>query len=174
MDECNDTAASISVLPEGCISNILSLTSPRDASRAAAISKTFNTAADSDFVWDQFLPPDYRQLIARAVAPVDIISKKTLYMYLSHSHVLLDRGTLGLKLDKDSLPRWQYLERHGHNEEAPTQHAAPTTRNDGWMEIELGEFYHDDGNEGDVEMKFQEHRTWKTGLIVEGIELRPK
>nr|GEZ64953.1 F-box domain, phloem protein 2-like protein [Tanacetum cinerariifolium] len=59
------------------------------------------------------------------------------------------------------------------HEEAPTQHAAPTTRNDGWMEIELGEFYHDDGDEGDVEMKFQEHRTWKMGLIVEGIELRP-
>ncbi|GKE13290.1 F-box domain, phloem protein 2-like protein [Tanacetum coccineum] len=59
------------------------------------------------------------------------------------------------------------------HEEAPT-HAAPTTRKDGWMEIELGEFYHDDGDEGDVEMRFQEHRTWKRGLIVEGIELRPK
>nr|GEW12771.1 inactive protein kinase SELMODRAFT_444075 [Tanacetum cinerariifolium] len=45
----NMVAASILVLPEGCISDILSLTSPRDASRAAAISKTFKTAADSDF-----------------------------------------------------------------------------------------------------------------------------
>nr|GEX13006.1 hypothetical protein [Tanacetum cinerariifolium] len=214
MDEYNDTADSISVdPPEDCISDILSLTSPRDASRAAAISKTFNTAVDSDFVLetlpdvkeafaiisreeshigitsfssssvtkpqDQFLPPDCRQLVARAVAPVDIISKKTLYMYLSHSHVLLDRGTLGLKLDRDTGKKcfmlgakdlsiaWHddtYYWQRGHvpesrfaevailreawaHEEAPTQHAAPTTRNDGWMEIELGEFYHDDGDE---------------------------
>ncbi|GJY26064.1 DNA-directed DNA polymerase [Tanacetum coccineum] len=59
------------------------------------------------------------------------------------------------------------------HEEAPT-HAAPTTRKDGWMEIEFGEFYHDDADEGDVEIRFQEHITWKRGLIVEGIELRPK
>nr|GEX37867.1 hypothetical protein [Tanacetum cinerariifolium] len=91
MDECNDTADGISVDP---LSDILSLTSPRDTCRFAAISKTFNKAADSDFVWGQFLPPDYRQLIARAVAPVDIISKKKLFMDLSRSHVLLDRGTL--------------------------------------------------------------------------------
>ncbi|PWA71621.1 F-box domain, cyclin-like protein [Artemisia annua] len=97
MEEFKEAAASISVLPEVCISDILSLTSPRDASRAAAISKTFNTAADSDVVWEKFLPPDYRQVIARAVSPVFFETKKELYMYLSDSHVLLDRGTL----DKD-------------------------------------------------------------------------
>ncbi|PWA74469.1 F-box domain, Phloem protein 2-like protein [Artemisia annua] len=267
MDEYNDRAGIISVLPEGCISDILSLTSPRDASRAAAISKTFNTAADSDAVWEQFLPPDYRQVIARAVSPVnDFETKKELYMYLSDSHVLLDRGTLGFKLDKDSGKKcymlgardlsiaWhddtRYWER-GHVPESrfaevailregkitkyaehtwlhwalilrvpinstnvykvdsvglavpakttvifggirnetsnvylkqprayahdePPTNAAPTTRKDGWMEIELGEFYGDDGDEGKVEMKFQEHDSWKGGLIVEGIELRPK
>ncbi|KAJ0693969.1 putative phloem protein [Helianthus annuus] len=47
-------------------------------------------------------------------------------------------------------------------------------RNDGWMEIELGEFYCDDGDECEVEMGFQEHREYKGGLIVEGIEVRPK
>ena len=45
---------------------------------------------------------------------------------------------------------------------------------DGWPKIKLGEFYRDDGDEGEVEMKFQEHKTWKWGLIVDGIELRPK
>ncbi|PWA73045.1 F-box domain, cyclin-like protein [Artemisia annua] len=95
VEEFKEAAASISVLPKGCISDILSLTLPRDASRAAAISKTFNTAADSDAVWEQFLPPDYRQVIARAVSPVNIFeTKKELYMYLSDSHVLIDRGTL--------------------------------------------------------------------------------
>ncbi|KAD5960444.1 hypothetical protein E3N88_11916 [Mikania micrantha] len=50
-------------------------------------------------------------------------------------------------------------------------------RNDGWsgwMEIELGEFYYDDGDESEIEMKFQEHHEYKGGLIVEGIEIRPK
>nr|GEV02562.1 hypothetical protein [Tanacetum cinerariifolium] len=268
MDEFKDTAASISVLPEGCISDIISLTSPRDASRAAAISKTFNTAADSDAVWEQFLPPDYRHVIARVVSPVVFETKKELYMYLSQSSlVLLDRGTLGFKLDMDSgktcymlgakdlsiawhddtrywerahVPESRFAEvailrqvwwldicgripsmmlspkstyvaylvfritrdsmglavpakatvsfggirnetsnvylkqpRVWAHEEAPT-HAAPTTRKDGWMEIGLGELYHEDGDEGDVEMKFQEHHSFKSGLIVEGIELRPK
>ncbi|GKF94540.1 hypothetical protein Tco_0284240, partial [Tanacetum coccineum] len=30
------------------------------------------------------------------------------------------------------------------------------------------------GDEGEVEMKFQEHDSFKSGLIVEGIELQPK
>lgn len=52
----------------------------------------------------------------------------------------------------------------------------PYTRKDGWMEIVLGEFYYDEGDDGQVEMGFQEitNLNWKSGLIVEGIELRPK
>nr|GEZ87260.1 hypothetical protein [Tanacetum cinerariifolium] len=50
MDKYNDTADGILVdPPEDCISDILSLTLPCDASRAAAISKTFNITVDSDF-----------------------------------------------------------------------------------------------------------------------------
>ncbi|GKB77132.1 F-box domain, phloem protein 2-like protein [Tanacetum coccineum] len=61
-----------------------------------------------------------------------------------------------------------------HRDEAPT-HVFATTRKDGWMEIKLGEIYHDHGDEGEIEMKFQDHRSYiKKGLIVEGIELRPK
>ncbi|KAF3457654.1 hypothetical protein FNV43_RR02312 [Rhamnella rubrinervis] len=52
-------------------------------------------------------------------------------------------------------------------------------RGDGWMEVEMGEFFNDGGEEDD-------HRVWvfslfdfdgyttKSGLVVEGIELRPK
>ncbi|KAG5531266.1 hypothetical protein RHGRI_026021 [Rhododendron griersonianum] len=50
----------------------------------------------------------------------------------------------------------------------------PQTRKDGWMEIELGEFYNDEADDGEVEMRLREVRRWKTGLIVEGIEVRPK
>ncbi|MFS8018960.1 putative phloem protein [Helianthus anomalus] len=38
-------------------------------------------------------------------------------------------------------------------------------RNDGWMEIELGEFYCDDGDECEVEMGFQEIMNIKEALL---------
>ncbi|KAI3704257.1 hypothetical protein L1987_74473 [Smallanthus sonchifolius] len=93
MAESNN-APTISVLSEGCVSDILSNTSPRDACRAASISKEFNLAADSDAVWDRFLPPDHREVIARAVSPVVFDSKKQLYHRLSESYILLGRGYL--------------------------------------------------------------------------------
>ncbi|KAI3723438.1 hypothetical protein L2E82_35010 [Cichorium intybus] len=87
-----DEAANMLVLPEGCLSDVLSLTSPMDACRAASISKGFNSAADSDAVWEQFLIPNYREIIAKAVSPLVFGSKKQLYLLLSDYHVLLDRG----------------------------------------------------------------------------------
>lgn len=52
----------------------------------------------------------------------------------------------------------------------------PNLRKDGWMEIQIGEFLNDGGDDGDVEVSLQETNEgqWKRGLIVEGIELRPK
>ncbi|XP_010923972.1 F-box protein PP2-B11-like [Elaeis guineensis] len=49
-------------------------------------------------------------------------------------------------------------------------------RDDGWMEIELGEFYNDVGDDGDVEMSCSSVKAlhWKSGLIVQGLEVRPK
>lgn len=50
----------------------------------------------------------------------------------------------------------------------------PLKRNDGWMEIELGEFFCSEDDE-EVKMSVMEvgYRL-KGGLIVEGIEVRPK
>ncbi|PIN17714.1 hypothetical protein CDL12_09624 [Handroanthus impetiginosus] len=52
----------------------------------------------------------------------------------------------------------------------------PERRSDGWMEIELGDFYNDEGYDGDVEARLIEIKRLygKSGLIVEGIEFRPK
>ncbi|KAL5725420.1 hypothetical protein ACHQM5_008567 [Ranunculus cassubicifolius] len=53
----------------------------------------------------------------------------------------------------------------------------PSMRVDGWMEIELGEFYNDqgEGEEGEVVMNLFHHDgSSRSGLIVQGIELRPK
>ncbi|KAJ4776285.1 F-box protein [Rhynchospora pubera] len=50
----------------------------------------------------------------------------------------------------------------------------PKERGDGWMEVEIGEFYNENGEEGEIRMGLEETggRTW--GLIVQGIEIRPK
>ncbi|KAM7466112.1 hypothetical protein LguiB_013674 [Lonicera macranthoides] len=95
-------AANILKLPEGCISEILSLTSPRDACRSSAISSGFKSAVDSDAVWHRFLPSDYLEILARSDSPVVYSTKKQLYFLLCHSLVLLDGGKLRFMLDKKS------------------------------------------------------------------------
>ncbi|KAJ9542518.1 hypothetical protein OSB04_029024 [Centaurea solstitialis] len=51
----------------------------------------------------------------------------------------------------------------------------PKRRQDGWLEIELGEYMNLKG-EGEVEMSMTEVKggNWKGGLIIQGIEIRPK
>ncbi|KAL3629583.1 hypothetical protein CASFOL_026805 [Castilleja foliolosa] len=51
----------------------------------------------------------------------------------------------------------------------------PCARGDGWLEIELGEFYNNE-SEKEVMMEFKEVKSeqLKGGLVVEGIEIRPK
>ncbi|GFY82593.1 phloem protein 2-B10 [Actinidia rufa] len=83
-----------STLPEGCVSDILSLTSPPDACRSSAISKGFKSVADSDAVWDRFLPSDHQAIISRAESPVVFSTKKQLFSRLAHSHILIDGGKL--------------------------------------------------------------------------------
>ena len=51
----------------------------------------------------------------------------------------------------------------------------PSEREDGWMEIELGEFFSGEAYE-EVKMSLMEVKGYqlKGGLIIEGIEVRPK
>ncbi|KAJ9703204.1 hypothetical protein PVL29_004832 [Vitis rotundifolia] len=51
----------------------------------------------------------------------------------------------------------------------------PKKREDGWLEIELGEFFNEGGYE-ELEMSVLEVKAghWKYGLIIQGIEIRPK
>ncbi|XP_022847439.1 F-box protein PP2-B10-like [Olea europaea var. sylvestris] len=269
-----------SALPEGCISYIISFTSPKDACIASAVSLGFKSAAESDTVWERFLPPDYQDIIAKSVSPVICCSKKELYFHLCDSTLLLDGGKLSLRLSKPSGKKcymlcarklyiawgdnpmywnWKtqresrfaevaellivcWLEICGKMQtrmlSLKTNYAAylifkthqnsygldysskasvklvqqiiaevegennivylkqPTRRHgrlrqlgvkkidgwlakerrDGWMEIELGEYFNDKGDEGDIQMQLLEIEKlhWKGGLIIEGIELRPK
>ncbi|XP_078152712.1 F-box protein PP2-B11-like [Carex rostrata] len=52
----------------------------------------------------------------------------------------------------------------------------PRERQDGWLEVELGEFDSGEGIDGEVDMSLMEIKGghWKNGLIVQGIEVRPK
>ena len=66
----------------------------------------------------------------------------------------------------------------------PIRHANPLTddvmfgreRSDGWMEVELGEFYNGEGYDGEVSISLMETKggKWKSGLIVWSIEIRHK
>ncbi|CBI38319.3 unnamed protein product, partial [Vitis vinifera] len=64
-----------------------------------------------------------------------------------------------------------YLVRELHSAEERIPY--PTQRKDGWLEIELGEFLSRGGEDIEVEIT-QLDSHWKRGLMVEGIEFRPK
>ena len=51
----------------------------------------------------------------------------------------------------------------------------PFKTGDGWMGIEMGNFFNDIRAEGDLEARLIEfrHLSWKYALLVQGIEFRP-
>ncbi|XP_030544853.1 F-box protein PP2-B15-like [Rhodamnia argentea] len=264
-------------LPELCVSAILALTSPEDARRLAPVSSTFRSAAQSDVVWDGFLPPDCDVLLARLVRPLKFGSKRELFLSLCQPQ-LIDSGRKSFKLERSSgktshvlsarelsiawgdepmywswkfvpdsrfrevaeLRATDWLEIEGRmstamlspntlyeahlimkishraygldampcqasiqlknqvvstsaailqrNHQASRDKQRPGTegaekvpmeREDGWMEVELGEFFNGgvgvDPHEV-VKMSFKEVKGYqlKGGLVIEGIEVRPK
>lgn len=82
-------------LPEECLSAILSRTTPADAGRLSVISNTFHSAADSDAVWNQFLPSDSHfmdSIISSSPSLANVHSKKALYSALSDRPIIIDNG----------------------------------------------------------------------------------
>ncbi|XP_073146768.1 F-box protein PP2-B15 [Henckelia pumila] len=280
-------SSSISRLPEDCVSRILSLTSPKDSCKMLAVSKQFRAPAESNLVWDRFLPTDYAQILPSInTCPTrDFQSKKELFLTLS-DYVLVDGGKKAFGVDKssgtkcyiisardlsifsdgidniwswksipesrfcevaelvkasllqiqgrirsqtlspntnygayliirisdrayglDSIPceisvasnvntaylrdpdsKKQQFERllYGNRAEMLKKRVdqagderVPRKRDDGWMEIELGQFFNGQGTGDDEEMvvislmEIKGHQ-FKSGLIVEGIQVRPK
>ena len=76
----------ILALPNDCISHILSLTSPGDLCRCALVSTEFCSAAQSDVVWNQFLPSCLEEILSGSVFD----SKKDLYFQLRGAGILVD------------------------------------------------------------------------------------
>ncbi|KAK3000773.1 hypothetical protein RJ639_040143, partial [Escallonia herrerae] len=100
-----DRADFFGVLPEGCVAETVALTCPRDACRLSLVSSTFRSAAESDAVWERFLPRDYQDVMARSAAalpPRAFGSKKELYLYLCDHPLVIDGGTKSFSLEKCS------------------------------------------------------------------------
>ncbi|KAE8684089.1 F-box protein PP2-B15 [Hibiscus syriacus] len=244
------------MLPEDCLSVVLSFTSPEDALRSSLVSSVFRSATDSDMVWERFLPPDYPEIVSNSVRPLEFRSKKELFQCLCDS-VPIDGGNKILKLEKSTgkkcyilsaqqlsitwssnalywswipmaesrfsrvavLRTTDWLEVRGS---IRTQMLSPNTsygvylvmqvleraygldlmplemrlevgnkvcctsvfleekkqmseREDGWMAMELGDFFSGDKDEV-VKMSLMEIKGChlKAGLVIEGIEFRPK
>ncbi|CAI9117835.1 OLC1v1019320C1 [Oldenlandia corymbosa var. corymbosa] len=102
MEENNSGILSLfSFLPEGCISSIIALTTPKDACRASTVSWVFNSASESDSVWERFLPSDYQEIISNSVdPPLNYATKKELFFSLCDSPIIINDGKLSFWLSK--------------------------------------------------------------------------
>ncbi|XP_059287303.1 F-box protein PP2-B10-like [Lycium ferocissimum] len=87
-------------LPKDCISEIFSLTSPKDAARSSIVSQGFKSIVESDVVWENFLPCDYQHIINISESFLVYSSKKELYLSLCNTPILLDGSKLSFSLDK--------------------------------------------------------------------------
>ncbi|CAD5315707.1 unnamed protein product [Arabidopsis thaliana] len=267
------------MLPEACVANILAFTSPADAFSSSEVSSVFRLAGDSDFVWEKFLPSDYKSLISQSTDHHrSFSSKKEIYRCLCDS-LLIDNARKLFKINKfsgkisyilsardisitysdhasfsesaelittdrleikgkiqttvlspntkygaylimkvtngayglDLVPaetsvkskngqnnknttylccldeKKQQMKRlfYGNREErmAMTVEAVggdgkrrePKARDDGWLEIELGEFVTREGEDDEVNMSLTEVKGYqlKGGIVIDGIEVRP-
>lgn len=74
--------------------------------------------------------------------------------------------------------RWRQRTTSVLNGEISSDRKYPKVRGDGWMEIEMGEYFNKGGGGEDKELEMSvmevERGDWKSGLIVQGIEIRPK
>ncbi|KDP23436.1 hypothetical protein JCGZ_23269 [Jatropha curcas] len=265
-------------LPEDCVSTILSFTSPIDVCRSSLVSSSFQLVADSDSVWENLLPSDYKDIVSSSIVPLKFSSKKDLFLCLCNP-IFIDDGRKSFKLEKSSGKKsymlsardlsitwsdepmyWNwvsspesrticwleiqgkittkmlspnttyiaylvlkisdraygldlipsevsvevgnqksrntvYLRRSQDSKKQQLERLffanrvqmlrsrvteedsrVPSERQDGWMEIELGEFFNGQNEEEVVIMSFKEVKGQhlKGGLTVEGIEVRPK
>ncbi|KAJ9703213.1 hypothetical protein PVL29_004840 [Vitis rotundifolia] len=78
-----------------------------------------------------------------------------------------------IKIGDKTTTRWSYLKRRMTKQMVWYCPQDPTVRKDGWLEIELGGIFRKGGE--DIKMKIEQlDCIWKCGLMVEGIEIRPR
>ena len=84
----------IARLPVELLSAALALTTPRDACRAAAVSRDFLAAADSDAVWSRFQPRHLPPLADGELSGPTPPSEKGQFLRLCNRRVLLADGLM--------------------------------------------------------------------------------
>ncbi|KAF8691706.1 hypothetical protein HU200_040092 [Digitaria exilis] len=195
--EASSGTCEVARLPEEILSALLALTTPRDACRAAAAD---SDAVWSRFMPRDLSPlTDDSELSGGSAS-----SEKGRFLRLCDRPVLLADGltvpegayglcspypetsvTLGgsqstrqvcFEEDGDHLlPVWMVMANRGGRDGIPQNVLLPRERVDGWMELEMGELQNDEGEDGEVSIKLMEtSATVMSGLIVQGIEIRPK
>ncbi|XP_059310787.1 putative F-box protein PP2-B12 [Lycium ferocissimum] len=90
------------MLPEDCTDKILAFISPLDVCHLSLVSKSVQSVADSDSVWEKFLPSDYQSIIDVSLNPNANfpLKKKDLFVYLYHNDHLIDGGRKIFSLEK--------------------------------------------------------------------------
>lgn len=92
--------------------------------------------------------------------------------YSGISHVTVSRA-FRMRRPWMRIPRGEEVEvdkENGKNVEEPKE------RGDGWSEVEIGKIYINDGDcDDEIEISIMETQMghWKSGLIIQGIEIRP-
>ncbi|CAJ1960763.1 unnamed protein product [Sphenostylis stenocarpa] len=90
------------LLPYDCFAHILSFTSPQDACRSSLVSSIVQSMADSDTVWEKFLPFNYQEIVSRLVSPsLPCSSNKELFLLLCNPRPI-DDGNKMLWIEKRS------------------------------------------------------------------------
>ncbi|CAL0311206.1 unnamed protein product [Lupinus luteus] len=87
------------LLPNDCLEHILSLTCPQDVCKFSLISSIMQSMADSDVVWEKFLPFNYQEIVSRLVESFSCSSKKELFVMLCKPQ-LIDDGTKMFSIEK--------------------------------------------------------------------------
>lgn len=93
---------SMNLLPEGCIANVLSFTSPLATCRLSIVSPLFRSAAETDALWERFLLRDHQSILSESDSPLLISSKKQLYLSLCGNPILIEDGKKSFSLEKKS------------------------------------------------------------------------
>ncbi|XP_055806909.1 F-box protein PP2-B13-like [Solanum dulcamara] len=122
-----------------------------------------------------------RQLDIRGTIGTEMLSPKT--EYATYLVLKLVNMSNGFDSAKSSIRFVNYESEIDTENQANTVHLArfqesgdiPKMRGDGWMKVELGCFNSKKGSDGLVEARlFEKKHIYKCGLIIEGIEFRPK
>lgn len=120
----------------------------------------------------------------RGVIDTSRLARKTSYsaylvFRLADNHCQLEKATASVRFLKekpegtDEEGYTVFISKAKEHEGERGKFAYP--RSDAWLEIKLGEFFNNFGEDGEVEMRLMENKNpnWKSGIIVKGIDIRP-